>query len=98
MLIRTIIISLFAGSARAYLIRPLSAGTLASLQALFGAPNWTTLLISKDSSFADKLVGACVSVHASRKRSDERASFVPLGRDYVTNLRRILVKIRKNVL
>lgn len=86
MLIKTIVIILFAVSARAFLIMSLSAGTLASLQALFGSPNWTILLISKDSSFADKLVRACVSVLASLNRSGETASFVSLGRDYVTNL------------
>lgn len=84
MLIRSIIISLFAISARAYLIRPLSAGTLASLQPLFGSPNWTTLLINKDSSFAAKLVRACVSVHARLKHGNKTAFFVSLGRGYVT--------------
>lgn len=86
MSIRAIIISLFAVSARAYLIRPLSAGTLASLQPLFGSPNWTTLLINKDRSFAAKLVRACVSLHASLKHGDKTASFVSFGRGYVTKL------------
>lgn len=79
MLIRIIIFSLVAITACAYLIRPLSAGTLASLQPLFGSQNWTTLLINKDSSFAAKLVLACVSVHASLKQSDKTATFISLS-------------------
>lgn len=88
---RTIIIGLFAVSAYVYLIRPLFAGTLASLQPLFGSLNWT-LLINKDSSFAAKLVCACVSVHASLSHSNKTASFVLLDRRYVTTLLRILQK------
>lgn len=95
MLIKTIVIILFAISARAFLIRPLSAGTLASLQALFGSQNWTTLLISKDSSFADKLVRACVSVLASLNHSSEIATFVSLDRDYVTKLKNICKNTEK---
>lgn len=83
MLIPTIIIGLSCVAARACLI-PTICRHPRQPPANVWVRNWTTLLINKDSSFAAKLVRACVSVHANQKDGARTVSFVSLGLDYVT--------------
>lgn len=83
MLIPTIIIGLSCAAARACLI-PTICRHPRQPPANVWVRNWTTLLIKKDSSFAAKLVRACVPVHANRKNGARTLSVVSLGLDCVS--------------